>query len=73
MSNQSSIGGIFKSFDLFRKLPSDITHGTSSGGVISLLFIIFMIFLTIHEIDEYSHHYIKTEMFILDKSVDEPL
>lgn len=56
MNNKSSAGGYFKRIDLFRKLPNDMTQGTLSGGIISIIFAIFMIYLFIHEYVEYSTH-----------------
>ncbi len=31
--NKNSVGSVVKSFDIFRKLPSDVTSGTQSGAI----------------------------------------
>jgi hypothetical protein len=31
--DKNSIGSVVKSFDIFRKLPSDVTSGTQSGAI----------------------------------------
>jgi len=36
--DKNSIGKVVKSFDIFRKLPSDVTSGTQSGAISILKF-----------------------------------
>jgi hypothetical protein len=47
--NKNSVGSVVKSFDIFRKLPSDVTSGTQSGAVSNnglFSFDIFSMFFT---------------------------
>ena len=42
-----------KSFDMHRKLPSDLTESTTSGAIVSILSSIIMIVLLISEFSSY--------------------
>jgi hypothetical protein len=71
--DKNSIGSVVKSFDIFRKLPSDVTSGTQSGAIISIFSAFLLLFLFISEIREFRKENIQSEMFILGKSVETPL
>ncbi len=49
----SSIANRFKSLDVYRKLPSDLTESTMSGAIVSLIATIVMLFLFITELQGY--------------------
>ena len=45
----NSVVNRLKSFDVYRKLPSDLTEPTTSGAIVSVLSTIIMIILFISE------------------------
>jgi hypothetical protein len=78
--DKNSIGSVVKSFDIFRKLPSDVTSGTQSGAIsksvlykVSIFSAFLLLFLFISEIREFRKENIQSEMFILGKSVETPV
>jgi hypothetical protein len=53
-----------KSFDMYRKLPSDLTEPTLSGAVVSIVSSVIMLILFISEFNHYLTVEESSEMFV---------
>lgn len=60
------------SYDVFRKLPRDLTHGTSHGGVLSLLAIVLIAVVFLLELSSYLAGEVETAV-ILDTNRQDTL
>jgi len=53
-----------KSFDVYRKLPSELTEPTMSGAMVSILSAVIMAVLFVTELSEYLTITESSEMFV---------
>jgi hypothetical protein len=53
-----------KSFDVYRKLPQDLTEATMSGAIVSITSTLIMLILFITEFNEFLKVQTASEMFI---------
>lgn len=60
----SGVQSKLKNFDMYRKLPSDLTEPTLSGAIVSLLSTIIMLVLFISEFNGYLTIEENSEMFV---------
>jgi hypothetical protein len=63
MFGQSVVGKL-KSFDVYRKLPSDLTEPTLSGALVSIISAIIMVILFLSEFYGYMQVTEISEMFV---------
>lgn len=63
----------FKSFDLYRKVPRDLTEPTYSGVAVSFVTVIGALYLFISELLMYTDRTWQSEMFIDDSKTEEKL
>ena len=59
-----SVKNKLKKFDVYRKLPQDLTEPTISGAVVSILACLFMLLLFLSELNTYLTISTSTEMFV---------
>lgn len=53
-----------KAFDIYRKVPVDLTEPTVTGAIVSILAASFMALLFLSELSEYMHVVTNSEMFV---------
>ena len=61
------IGWSFKNFDIFRKMPKDLTEPTFCGAIVSVVCTFFLISLSVFEISKYINASSSAEL-IIDQS-----
>ncbi len=60
----NSISGRLKSFDMYKKLPRDLTEPTLSGAMVSIVSVIIMIILFTSELAAYIEIDETSEMYV---------
>lgn len=60
----SGVQSRLKSFDMYRKLPSDLTEPTFSGAIVSIASSIIMLLLFVSEFSQYLTVEENSEMFV---------
>lgn len=63
----------FKRFDLYRKVPRDLTEATLSGAAVSFCTVLIGVYLFVTELMVYSQRSWKSEMFIDESKTEEKL
>ena len=59
-----SVASKLKAFDVYKKLPSDLTEPTLSGALVSIISTLIMIILFLSELNSYLKVREITEMFV---------
>jgi len=62
----------FKKLDIYRKVPRDLTEGSVTGGCVTFVAVLFLIFLTVAELRTMLHVNQETSI-VVDKSEDQLL
>ncbi|XP_066913255.1 endoplasmic reticulum-Golgi intermediate compartment protein 1-like [Clytia hemisphaerica] len=60
-------------FDIYRKIPKDLTQPTKTGACVSILSIIFIVFLMLSELSSLLFIDVKSEMFVDISSSQKPV
>ena len=62
--SQTGSASYFKKFDIFRKMPRDLTEPTFCGALVSFVCTFILVTLTVYEVNDYLRASSKAELVI---------